>query len=225
MSRRAWVVATVVTAGIVAALVLPQIGDAPGGRDRPSSSSASGGAADEARSDGKKSDGKKSDGKKSGVVASEITGSTVVTQPEGDGSASASDGLPGLEPVKPASSLISTPLPKTASKLDGVVAGFPQDVVPLPSGVVIESTGVSATAKSLQVSLVADSRRSARNLLAFHRRALTALGFTERSTPATGGSVATSFVKGEDHLVVTATAGPKRTTYSVFGTLHAGRRG
>lgn len=220
MSRRGWVLATVVTAGIVAALVLPQIGDAPGGSDQPSSSNASGGAADEAQSDAKKSDDKKSD-----VVASEITGSTVVTQPEGDGAASASDGLPGLEPVKPASSLISTPLPKTASKLDGVVAGFPQDVVPLPSGVVIESTGVSATAKSLQVSLVADSRRSARNLLAFHRRALTALGFTERSTPATGGSIATSFVKGEDHLVVTATAGPKRTTYSVFGTLHTGRRG
>lgn len=219
MSRRGWVLATVVTAGIVAALVLPQIGDAPGGRDRPSSSNASEGAADQFRSDGKNSDGKKSDG-----VASEITGSTVVTQPEG-GSAAASDGLPGLEPVKPASSLISTPLPKTASKLGGVVAGFPQDVVPLPSGVVIESTGVSATAKSLQVSLVADSRRSARDLLAFHRRALTALGFTERSTPATGGSIATSFVKGEDHLVVTATAGPKRTTYSVFGTLHAGRRG
>lgn len=211
MNGRGWVLAVGVTAAIVAALAVPQIGD-----DRPAGGEASGRASDDTTPGAKKPGAKK-------PVASEITGSTVVTQPEGDGSAS--DGLPGLAPVKPAGSLVSAPLPRTASTVGGVVTGFPRDVVPLPSGIVIESTGVSAAATSLQVSLVAKSPSSARTVLTLHRRALTALGFTERSTPATGGSIATSFVKGDDHLVVTATTGTKRTTYSVFGTLHAGRRG
>lgn len=145
-------------------------------------------------------------------------GSEVIRQPEGSGA----KGLPGLSKVKPSTktSLITSRLPPSASSRGSIVAGFPVSVIPLAPDSVVRSSGVSSTAKTLQVSIVANSAKSRGTVLRFYRQALSALGFAESSAPAADGSAASSFKRGADHLVVTTKAGAKNTSYSLFGTLH-----
>lgn len=149
-------------------------------------------------------------------------GSEVTKLPEG----SATNGLPGLSKKPPAKDtwLISQPLPETASTRGKVVKGFPLAIVPVPSGSAVESSGVSSKAKALQVSILATNKRSPEEILTYYRTALTAHGFGESTVPAVGGSTAASFEHGLDNLVVTVTrTRSKGSTYSVFGTLHAGK--
>ena len=148
-------------------------------------------------------------------------GSEVIRQPEG----SAATGLPGLRPAERSAkgSLITGRLPRTASSRGGVVAGFPTDVIPMLSGSVVHSTGVSSSRKVLQVSIVANSSRSPGNVLGSYRTILSALGFRESTAPAAGGSTAASFRRGSDSVMVTTTRMSRTDTrYYLFGTLHSG---
>ena len=148
-------------------------------------------------------------------------GSEVTKQPE----ESAKDGLPGLG--KPASaknrSLVSKPLPKTASSRGKIVRGFPLKVVPLVADSDVQTSGVSSTGTTLQVSVQATNSRSAEKILAFYRKALTAQGFSESAVPSAGAATAAGFTHNDDNLVVTVTPRSKGVTYTVFGTLHAGK--
>jgi hypothetical protein len=140
-------------------------------------------------------------------------GSEVIRQPEG----TATQGLPGLEKTS-AKARPVTSLPRTASSRGRVVKGFPTSVVTVAPGSRIRSSGVSSTARTVQVSLVARSPESSRSVLTFFRRQLTAQGFAESVIPAVAGSTASSFRRGADNLVVTV-KGDRRATYSLFGTL------
>jgi hypothetical protein len=139
-------------------------------------------------------------------------GSEVIRQPEG----TATQGLPGLETSAKARPVTS--LPRTASSRGRVVKGFPTSVVTVAPGSRVRSSGVSSTARTVQVSLVARSPESSRNVLTFFRRQLTGQGFAESVVPAVAGSTASSFRRGADNLVVTV-KGDRHATYSLFGTL------
>lgn len=150
------------------------------------------------------------------------TDSEVIREPEG----SAKNGLPGLDRTKPSTkgSLITGRLPTTASRNGDIVAGFPTALLPLPSGSVVRSSGVSSASNILQVSIVANSSKSPGSVLAFFRRVLSAHGFAESRAPAVGGSTAAAFSRSADDIVVTVTGASRSTSiYSLFGTLHAGK--
>jgi hypothetical protein len=145
-------------------------------------------------------------------------GSEVIRQPEG----SATKGLPGLKKAKQESRAgrLTGPLPRTASTQGRLVAGFPASIVPVVTGSAVHSSGVSSSAKAVQVSLVASTGRSPREVLAAYRAKLSRIGFTESPAPAAGGSTAASHRRGHERLTVTVTkVSGTKTTYSVYGTL------
>ncbi|MET0930630.1 MAG: hypothetical protein ABWX74_14005 [Aeromicrobium sp.] len=146
-------------------------------------------------------------------------GSEVIRQPE----SATAPGLPRPRRTGAASSdsLVGATLPRTASRQGALVAGFPVSVVPVLPGSAVGSSGVSSTRDSVQVSIVANSSKSSEAVLAFYRRALADHDFVESVAPAVAGAVAAGYRRGADHLVVTSSTGTGRTSYSVFGTLHA----
>lgn len=151
--------------------------------------------------------------------APDYAGTEVIRQPE----TSATKGLPGIRPAtrRSTATLVSSPLPRTATRRGAVVAGFPVAVIPVMAGSSVSSSGVSSTADILRISVVADSPRSPGSVLTFYRKVLSALGFEESTVPAVAGSIASAFTRGADHLVVTGTRTPGQdTTYSLFGDLH-----
>ncbi|HZK35989.1 MAG TPA: hypothetical protein VFC57_03395 [Aeromicrobium sp.] len=173
-------------------------------------------------SSGSTSDASGRSGSKKADRLTDGKASEVISQPESP----AANGLPGLTRQKRAknSSLISRPLPKTASSRGKIVDGLPVTIVPVAAGSTVQSSGVSSTATTLQVSIQATSTRSPGKVLAFYRAALSAHGFAESTVPSVGGSQAAGFAHNADNLIVTVTkSGTKGTAYSVFGTLHTGK--
>jgi hypothetical protein len=215
MSR--WKMIVAATAGVLAVVVgLAALGaGGSGGSDPTRSTSTRSGT-----STGAEENQKGSPSETASKVGNDATGSEVIREPEG----SAKNGLPGLDRTKPSTkgSLITGRLPTTASRNGAIVAGFPTALLPLPSGSVVRSSGVSSASNVLQVSIVANSSRSPGSILGFFRRALSAHGFAESKAPAIGGSTAAGFSRSADDIVVTvARAGRSTTSYSLFGTLHA----
>lgn len=149
-------------------------------------------------------------------------GSEVIRQGEG----TKVKGMPGLRQAKRVidRSFLTAPLPASASAVDAVAKGFPVSVIPLLGGASVQSSGVSTTSTAMQVSIVASSSKSPKAVLGFYRKALSARGFVEGSAPAVGGSTASKFKRGAEHLMVTTTARGSNTTYSLFGTLHVRAR-
>ena len=152
------------------------------------------------------------------------TGSEVIRQPKESDSRkrrSRSAKIPSTT-----TALVGRPLPKTASRAKGIVAGFPVKVIAVSPTASVGSSGVSTAGRRLQVSLVGKDKLSQAKLLGFYRRTLTAKGFAESQVTAVGGSSAAAFARGADHLVVTVKARPKGakgSVFSVFGTLHAAK--
>ncbi|QGG42367.1 hypothetical protein [Aeromicrobium yanjiei] len=133
-----------------------------------------------------------------------------------------------VAPERPRAKASKKPLltssPRTASSRGAVVAGFPLAVLPVLPGSTVRSSGVSSRSDVVQVSLVATHERSPERILAGYRRILTAYGFVESPSPAVGGSTASAFARGRDHLTVTTTGGSGRTGYSLFGVIRAGAK-
>lgn len=206
MSRRRLAGATAATV-LVVVVGLAAAGVGGLHRDDPSGDSATG--QESARSTG---------------VGNPVTngdGSEVIRQPEEAGT----QGLPGLSrtstTVKDA--LVTRPLPKTASRRGGLVAGFPKSVIPVLPGSALRSSGVSSTSKALQISIVATSTSSTTAVMGYYRGILSQHGFVESSAPAAAPATAASFRRGADSVVVTVTRSSKKvTSYSLFGTLRAG---
>lgn len=147
-------------------------------------------------------------------------GSEVIGEPESSATKEPS-GLPKAKRTA-TDSLISSPLPRTATRRGALVAGFPLGAVPVLTGSAVSSSGVSSEANILQVSIVARNPRSPSSVLAYYRGVLTELGFSESTVPAVSGSIAADFNRGADHLGVTASRlNGQDTTYSLFGDLHA----
>lgn len=112
------------------------------------------------------------------------------------------------------------PLPATDTAHGQVVDGFPTDAVPLPDGLTVVSSSVSASGDRLQVGLLASSDGSPADVQAAFAATLGGAGFAVSDSPALPGSAATAFTHGSDGLVLTVrerTGGG--TELSLAGTL------
>lgn len=119
--------------------------------------------------------------------------------------------------------LVRAPLPGAASARGRIVAGYPVALRPTRS-TRVESSSVSPSGDRLQVALVGSTRLSVEQVLVAYRTRLADRGLVERETPATNaGSYAAAFQRGDSVVTVTVTPQDGRTTYSVQGTLDAGR--
>ena len=132
----------------------------------------------------------------------------------------AAPGPSGLPvPAAPGPSLTG-PLPATGNANGAVVKGFPTTVVPIPEGLTVVSSSVSASGDRLQVGLQASSDSAPADVQAAYVAALSAAGFAVGDSPALPGTTATSFTRGPDGLVLTVTARTGGgTELSVAGTL------
>lgn len=148
-----------------------------------------------------------SDGSSAEALASEILPSQ-------------SPGPTGLPvPAAPGPSLTG-PLPATGNANGAVVKGFPTTVVPIPEGLTVVSSSVSASGDRLQVGLQASTDSAPADVQAAYVAELSAAGFAVGDSPALPGSTATSFTRGPDGLVLTVTARTGGgTELSVAGTL------
>ena len=134
---------------------------------------------------------------------------------------SARTGLP--PPTTPAVVRLRLPLPANASARGKVVPGFPATIVPVPPRATIVNSSVTGQNTRLQVGLVAISASRPADVVAFYRASLAGAGFVEKPVPAADGTVATSFVRGGDGVVVSVrTAQGGGSQISVAGTLVAG---
>ena len=133
------------------------------------------------------------------------------------------DGNGGTQQASDRSPLVNPPLPTTATARGKLVSGYPTAALPVARSSRIDTTSVSSGDSRVQVALVATTDRTAASVLRFYRLHLNGLGFREKPTSAAGGSEAASFVRGPDVATVTVTPTRTGASYSLFGTLHAGR--
>ena len=170
-------------------------GDAPDAAASSSSSTARDGAASDRPTDSPATPDPASTGGSEGPAAAQVlAGEMLPSQAPGPA------GLP--ETVVPGPSLTG-PLPATGSANGAVVKGFPTTVVPVPDGLTVVSSAVSASGDRLQVGLQASSDSSPSDVQASYVTALSAAGFTVGDSPALPGSTATAFTRGPDGLVLT----------------------
>ncbi len=102
---------------------------------------------------------------------------------------------------------LTGPLPPTASvNGDTLVAGFPQKVVPLLSGVRPVASSVASEGDRMQVGLEASSDQDTATVLARYTATFQGAGFVAGTSPAVPGSTAARFTRGPDGLVVTVRA-------------------
>ncbi|MEZ0447917.1 hypothetical protein [Cellulomonas sp. ICMP 17802] len=210
---RALVLATVLVLGATAGCTAPR----PTTEDGPSSSASAaphrapraGASAAPTDAPAPAATGSSSDGGAAGALASEI----LPSQAPAPGSLSD-------VAAAPAGPSLTGPLPATGAANGAVVKGFPSDVVPIPAGLTVVSTSVSASGNRLQVGLQASSDAAPADVQAAYVATLGAAGFTVGDSPALPGSTATAFTRGPDALVLTVrdrTGGG--TELSVSGTL------
>lgn len=114
---------------------------------------------------------------------------------------------------------LPSPLPSSATAEGAVVDGFPDNVIGVPDGARIETSGVSVDGARMQVSLVAASSDSVLETLDFYRGELGPLGFTESSRPAIPGTTAVAFTRGANALLVSVRPDGSGSRFSVTGVL------
>lgn len=113
-----------------------------------------------------------------------------------------------------------TKSPVTRSQRGAIAKGFPVKVVPVINGSSVQTTGLSSTSNTVQVSITAINTKPPNAVLEFYRAKLSAIGFAETSVPSVGGAMAAGFKRKRDRLVVTvAKSASGGTKYSIFGTL------
>lgn len=148
----------------------------------------------------------------------------VIPEDETTGKSAGDAGLPGLASPRKGP-LVELPLPRTASRRGGMVAGLPDGVLDPVPGSRVRSSSVSSAGRALQVGVVATAPGAEATVARFYRDALGRLGFRESRVAAVGGSTAMAFKRGRDSVVITTTPREKRgSDYSVLGLLHAGKR-
>jgi hypothetical protein len=125
--------------------------------------------------------------------------------------------LPRSSPRAP---LISAPLPKAATARGTVVAGFPRTVISLPPRSTVIFSSVSSEGSRLQAGLEATSSLAPKEVIAYYRKAFSALGLVANTAPAVAGSTAWAFVRDASTITVTTAPDPSGgSRYSVHGAL------
>jgi hypothetical protein len=156
-------------------------------------------------------------GQTGGAMPSSSPGQEILPETPG----SSPGGLPGLSPAPdPHIPLVSMPLPRGATAHGRMVRGYPDRIVPAAPRSRIMVTSVASSGTHLQASLTADARLSTSRLELFYRVRLGRLGLREVSTPASPGTIALAFARGDNHVILTIRRGPV-TRYSLFAAFVA----
>lgn len=129
--------------------------------------------------------------------------------------------LADLLPPRRARPLLIRPIPGAAHARGRLVADFPGYLRPVRGSVILGSS-LSPARIRLQVALDAVTDLSAEAVLREYRRRLTRLHMREGDAASAGASDVMTMQRGGSSLVVTVTPEAGRTSYTVFGTLHAG---
>jgi hypothetical protein len=125
--------------------------------------------------------------------------------------------FPSPAPIAP---LYTGPLPKPASAIGKLVAGFPS-VIPLAQGSTIADSSVSSSDGILQATLVAKTSLSASAVIALYQSELAKVSLQGAALPAIGGSTAFGFARDGNSITLTVTPSSSGgSTYSVLGVLH-----
>lgn len=192
---RALVLAAVLVLGTTAGCTSPR--SEPDATASPSSSATrdrAGATATDRPSDDPSAPDSASTGTPGSGGAEVLAGEILPSQPPGP------SGLPDTTAPGPS---LTGPLPATGAANGAVVKGFPTGVVPILDGLTVVSSSVSASGDRLQVGLQASSDSAPTDVQAAYVAALSAAGFTVEDSPALPGSLATSFTRGPDALVLT----------------------
>ncbi|MEC5184922.1 hypothetical protein RCH12_002393 [Cryobacterium sp. MP_3.1] len=126
-----------------------------------------------------------------------------------------------LPPSKPRTTLVSLPLPPTASSTGTVVGGFPTDVMPGIPESVIDNTSVATEGDRMQAALEARTSLGTTDVLAFYRQHFAPLGLLESPTTAAKRSTTLSFARGDDSITLAVTAVAGGSSYVLFGAFTA----
>lgn len=141
--------------------------------------------------------------------------------PQPSAAASAGSGLPGLtRKSERAQPLVAEPLPVTAVRKGGLVAGYPSLLAP-PKAATVTTSSVNPAAGVLQVALTARCSKPC-DLLRTYRIRLGAKGFTESPSQGVENRPSAALVRGRDSVSVAVVARHgKRIEYAVMAVLHA----
>lgn len=171
-----------------------------------------------------------------GAATAEATGAAAKpAEGSADGSASAPAGREVLPRESVAvraahaaasGSLISLPLPATASAQGKIVDGFPADVIAFPEGTVVVSTGVSSAEGSLQISADAIAASSQASVVGHFQQILGPLKFWSEPVQAAEGQQSMRFSRGNDSVTLTtSTTGTGSTRFMLLANLHVAAGG
>lgn len=131
--------------------------------------------------------------------------------------------LPGLTPGPTLAPLLTGALPASATAHGELVAGFPTQAVPLPTGLTVVSSSIATEGIHLQLTVQASSTASPAKVVDQFTASLDGLGYEPASTPAVPGWTATQFIRGTDGVVLTTQEKLGGGTELVLtGTLTAG---
>ena len=122
--------------------------------------------------------------------------------------------LPKITPQPP---LIAGPLPKTASKTNGIVKGFPKDIMGPAAKSTVLSSSVATEKTTMQVSLVATTTESQKSVQKHYEKLWSSLGL--HAGTAADGTI--TYVGAHESLALsfgTTGTGNRYTIYGVFRT-------
>jgi len=128
---------------------------------------------------------------------------------------------PALPPTTPLPYPVSAPLPKSASAVGKLAAGYPADVLPQAPGSTIATSSIASQSGHLQVTMTAASTQEIVDIVAFYRTALAKYGMYDTAAPALSGSTSTVFKRDGNSVTLTVTAAKSGTTYALYGAFTA----
>jgi len=121
--------------------------------------------------------------------------------------------LPSRTPAPPTAPLVPAPLPKSAAAEGGLVAGFPSDLMGPVKGSDVVSSSIATEGATMQVSLVARSDASAKDLRSHYDELWASLGLKEASP--TDGNL--SYTGAHESLTLAVEKTGTGNRYSIFG--------
>ncbi|MFJ5958510.1 hypothetical protein ACIQC5_21435 [Paenarthrobacter sp. NPDC092416] len=126
-------------------------------------------------------------------------------------------GLPA--PTEPAP--LVTELPDPGSAQGELVDGWPGNILVLPPGTTIASTGISVSGDRLQLTADGIVDLTQDEVLGSFTQSLAAHGFWTEPAPAVEGAQAARFVRGTDTVTVSvSTTGTGASRFQLLGSLH-----
>ncbi|HAM26115.1 MAG TPA: hypothetical protein DCP11_05235 [Microbacteriaceae bacterium] len=126
-----------------------------------------------------------------------------------------------LPPAVPLPVLFSGPMPRSASAVGKLVAGFPA-VIPVAQGSKIADSSVSSSGNFLQATLSAKTSLSPNSVIAFYQSEFAKMSLPGAPLPAVGRSTAFDFARDGNSITLTVSpSGSGGSTYTVLGVLRA----